>query len=111
MFGSPRGRAGWILLTAMAVTALNSLKPLCMDDPTYYLYAEQISRHPLDPYGFDVEAGVPANHVLAPPVLLYWWAAGLRLFGEDPVAWKWWLFPVVLLFVAALHRLCRRLCP
>src|SRR5262249_9351280 len=67
--------------------------------------------HPLDPYGFMVfwwDRPEPANQVLAPPLLPYWWAAGLRLFGPDPLSWKLWLFPFSILFVVSLNALFRR---
>src|SRR5207249_2894070 len=64
-----------------------------------------------DPYGFSVfwyDRPYPANEVLAPPVLLYWWAAAVRLFGESPILWKLWFFPFSLLLVIALRSLFRR---
>ncbi len=100
-----------LVVLALTVTVLNALKPLYMDDATYYQFAAHIASQPGDPYGFVFADGSQANHVLAPPVLLYWWAAGLRLFGNHPFAWKLWLFPWVLLFVAALARLLRRFAP
>ena len=54
---------------------------------------------------------VPANHALAPPVIPYWWAAGIQLFGMHPWAWKLWLFPFCLLFVMAFDALLRRFAP
>src|SRR5262249_12257888 len=41
-------------------------------------------------------------------LLLYWWAAGIRLFGENPFLWKVWLLPISLVLVFALHALARR---
>jgi len=92
-------------------TLLNCLKPLHIDDAAYYCYARQIADAPLAPYGFEVLWGdrpCPANKLLAPPVLLYWWGAGLRLFGDSPFLWKLWLFPFALLLVCSLHALLRR---
>src|SRR5262249_9388900 len=48
------------------------------------------------------------NHVLTPPVLVYWWGSGMRLLGREPVLWKLWLLPFVLLFVFSLYALLRR---
>jgi hypothetical protein len=99
-----------VLLTAL-FTGLNGLKPLQVDDAAYYYYAAHIAEHPLDPYGFTVfwyQRPEPANFVLAPPVLPYWWAAGIRLFGHHPVLWKLWLMPVGGLFVGSLYSLFRR---
>ncbi len=85
-----------------------------MDDGAFYQYAHHISQHPADPYGFEVfwhDQPEPANRVLAPPVLLYWWAAAQALFGESPLAWKLWLFPFALLLCLSLDRLLRRVAP
>jgi hypothetical protein len=99
------------MLLAVLVTVLNSFKPLHVDDAAYYYYAAQIAEHPFDPYGFRIhwyQHPLPANEVLAPPVLPYWWAAGIRLFGNRPFLWKLWLFPISVLFVFTLHTLFRR---
>lgn len=82
-----------------------------MDDTAYYSYADHIAVHPLDPYGFTVfwyDRPQPAHEVLAPPVFLYWWALGIRLFGDTPVLWKLWLWPWCAVFAAAVLALCRR---
>jgi hypothetical protein len=96
---------------ALLVTLLNGFKPLQVDDAAYYYYASHIAEHPLDPYGFDIhwyQWPHPANHVLAPPVVLYWWAAAIRLFGERPFLWKLWLLPFQLILAVALYRLYQR---
>jgi hypothetical protein len=103
-----------IVTLAALLTGLNTLKPLHIDDATFYFNAAQIAAHPLDPYGYVMlrwSDAVPALHALAPPGLTYWWAAAIRLFGEQPVLWKWWLFPFALLFVASLAALLRRFAP
>jgi hypothetical protein len=98
------------VMAALALTALNAPKPLQLDDATFYPNAVQIARHPLDPYGFSLLNG-PANEALAPPVLPYWWAAGIVLFGEQPVLWKLWLLPISLVLTFALLSLLRRFAP
>jgi hypothetical protein len=100
-----------LLLLAVLFTGLNALKPLQIDDAAYYYYADHIARHPLDPYGFQVfwyQAPEPAQNVLAPPALPYWWAIAIRLFGDRPYLWKLWLFPFSILFVFSLDALFRR---
>jgi hypothetical protein len=97
-----------LILLAAAVTLLNAFKPILPDDAVYFLFAEHITLHPLDPYGFDLWDLQSANATLAPPVFLYWCAAGIRLFGPDPYWLKLWLLPIVLLFVFSLHALGRR---
>jgi hypothetical protein len=101
------------LLAALVglVTLLGALKPLHMDDTAYHYYAAWIADHPLDPYGFKVfwyEQPQPAHDVLAPPLLPYWWALAIRLFGEEPFWWKCWLLPFHGLLVGSLYQLFRR---
>ena len=101
-------------MLALLFTLLNAPKPLHVDDAAYYAYARHIAGHPLDPYGFQIfwyEEPEPANRVLAPPVLPYWWAAAIGLFGERPFLWKLWLFPFCWVFVRALEALFRRFTP
>ncbi len=97
-----------LLLPAVLYTGLNCVKPLTIDDAAYFYDARQIAHHPLDPYGHWIlwyELPQPANTILAPPAFLYYWAPAVTLFGEQPVLWKLWLFPIALLFVWALHDL------
>src|SRR5579871_952488 len=97
-----------ILVLAAVLTGLNAAKPLHVDDATFYFNAEQIALHPFDPYGYTMlrwSDAVPALHALATPVLPYWWAAAIRIFGDRPVLWKLWLFPLALIFVASLAAL------
>lgn len=110
----PRSQTLSLLILAVLFTLLNAFRPLHMDDTAYYYYAAQIAEHPLDPYGFEIfwtERPQPAHEVLAPPLLPYYWAAAIRLFGDRPFLWKLWLLPFALLFVLALHRLFRRFAP
>ncbi len=106
--------AAVLVLVAAAFTLINALKPLHIDDSTYYFYALQLSKKPLDMYGFAFmhwNEPTPAIEVLAPPVLPYWWSLAIRLFGDNPFAWKLWLFPVALLFTVSLWSLFRRFAP
>lgn len=99
------------VVLAAALTAADALKPPVIDDTAYLALARQMARDPLDPYGFEqfwYSEPEPANHVLAPPVLPYWLSIGIRLFGEQPVLLKLWLFPVALLFTISLQSLLRR---
>jgi len=100
-----------LLLLALVYTGLASIKPIHVDEAANYYYARQIANDSLDPYGFEMfwyQELEPANHVLTPPVLVYWWGLGVRLFGHLPVLWKIWLLPFVLLFVFSLHGLLAR---
>ena len=102
----------WVgVALATAWTLLNAVKPVHVDDTTYYQYARQIAAHPTDPYGFSLmyfTVLVPANEVLVPPVFPYAWAPAIRLFGSQPVLWKLWLMPFNFLFVLMLLALLRR---
>jgi hypothetical protein len=100
-------------LAALAVlyTALNAGKPLLIDDAAYETFARHIAEQPLNPYGFAAfwyDWPQPANEVLAPPVLLYWWALVRRLFGEEPWVWKAGLLPWAGLLVCGVYGLFRR---
>jgi hypothetical protein len=95
---------------ALLFTLLNAFKPLCIDDTLYHYHAEQIAQHPLDPYGFTIfwnDRPEPAVQVLAPVLRQYWWAIGIKVFGQHPFWWKIWLFPYGLLLVFSLHSLLR----
>jgi 4-amino-4-deoxy-L-arabinose transferase-like glycosyltransferase len=104
-------RAAILTLLALLYTGLNALLPLQIDDAAYVCYARQAARHPLDPYGFAVQwddVPVPANDLLAPPVLPYSVAPAVWLFGERPACWKLALLPWALLLTFALHAHMRR---
>jgi hypothetical protein len=96
---------------AVFITLLNTLKPLHADDTAYYYYAAHIAEDPLHPYDFEIFWGQfpePAMDVLAPPVLPYWWAVAIRLFGRQPWVWKLWLFPFCLILTTSLQAIFRR---
>lgn len=100
-----------LAVLALLFTLLNAIKPLQVDDAAYYYYARQAAREPSQPYGFIVfwyQWPYPANEVLAPPLLPYWWSLAIRLFGENVFLWKLWLLPFSLLFVWSLDALFRR---
>jgi hypothetical protein len=100
-----------IVTLAAVLTGLNAIKPLHVDDATFYFNATQIAAHPLDPYGYVMlrwSDAVPALHSLAPPVLPYCWAAAIRIFDERPILWKLCFFPFSLIFVASLAAILRR---
>jgi len=103
-----RPHVKWLVLLAGLFTLLNAVKPLVIDDAVYYYYAAHIAQDPADPYSFQLPNGEPANHVLAPPVLLYWWAGAMRLVGDNLFWCKVALLPFTLTFTFALYALCRR---
>lgn len=98
-------------ILALVVTLADAAKPVLIDDTAYLRFARQVARDPLDPYGFSIlwySVPEPAMEVLCPPVLPYWLAPAVRLFGESPPLLKLWLFPVVWLFAWSLRELLRR---
>ena len=100
-----------LLVLALLFTVLNACKPLCIDDALYHQHAEQIAQHPLHPYGFRIfqnDRPEPAVQALAPVLMQYWWAIGIKIFGQHPFWWKVWLFPYALILVVSLYSLLRR---
>jgi hypothetical protein len=107
----PNSRLLSLIALSLCFTLLNAAKPLHIDDVGFYCFARQIAADPASPYGFTMvweSEARPAIEILAPPVLPYWWAAGIRLFGDEPVLWKLWLLPFNLLLVLSLAALLRR---
>jgi len=96
---------------AIALTALNAAKPVVVDDTAYLLFARQIAAHPLDPYGFELfwyREPEPANDILLPPVVPYWIAGGIAIFGENLVLLKLWLAPFAFSLTFAVQFLLNR---
>lgn len=111
---SPQRGFGWPLALATAITLCNAFKPPCVDDHAYLAVARQIANNPLDPYGFEqfwYDRPQPANEVLAPPVLPYWLALGLRLLGDETGRLKCFLFPFAWLLTSSLDDILRRTTP
>ncbi|HEY8156603.1 MAG TPA: hypothetical protein VII72_20920 [Myxococcota bacterium] len=108
-------RVSAALFAALALTAANAAKPLVIDDPIYVEFARQALAHPGDPYGFEVywyrtpEPAIGFGWV--PPVLSYWLAGAIALFGEHPFAWKLSLLPFALAFTGSLAFLFGRWAP
>lgn len=107
------GQLRWIGPIALAglLTLLNAFKPVVVDDTAYLLFARHLAVHPLEPYDFELfwyAQPQPAMEILAPPVVPYWLAAGIALFGEHLFLLKLWLFPFALVFCHAADYLLRR---
>jgi hypothetical protein len=96
---------------AAVLTLANLPKPAVVDDTAYLVFARHIAADPTNPYGFEqfwYSEPEPAMNVLAPPVVPYWLAAGIRLVGDDLVLLKLWLFPFALVFAYAARWLLAR---
>jgi len=108
----PSGPVALLLIgLSLCFTLLNACKPMQVDDTAYHYYAVQIAEHPLDPYGFQIfwyDGIVPADEVLAPPVVPYWISLAVKIFGDEPFLWKLWQWPFALLFVVSVYVLARR---
>lgn len=99
------------VVLAAAVALANAAKPAAVDDTAYLAFARHLAAQPFDPYGFDIywyDAPEPAMGVLLPPVLPYWLALGMRLFGEHVFLLKLWLFPFLWLLAWSLDGLLKR---
>ena len=105
-------RASAALLAALVLTAVNAAKPLVIDDPVYVAFARQIADHPTDPYGFAFDWSVGPEPTISygwvPPVLPYWLAGAMTLFGDSPIAWKLSLLPFTLALTGSLAFLLGR---
>ena len=102
------------LLLASFFAIFNAVKPAVVDDTAYLLHARHIAEHPLDPYGFKIFWYTVPNEamdVLLPPVLPYWLAAGIGIFGEQLVLLKLWMFPFFWLFARSVGWLMKRFVP
>jgi len=96
---------------AVVITLVNALKPVVVDDAAYLAFARHIAAAPLDPYGFTLHWYTFPDRgmdVLLPPVLPYWLAIGIGLFGEHLLPLKLWLFPILWCFTKSLDVLLRR---
>jgi Dolichyl-phosphate-mannose-protein mannosyltransferase len=104
----------WPFLAALVVTILNAAKPVVVDDTAYLFHARHLAQQPLQPYAFELfwyHQPDQAMDILLPPVLPYWLALGMKLFGENVVLLKLWLFPFVWLLAVAARSLFRRFLP
>ena len=98
-------------LLAVIMTVLNSTKPVVVDDTAYLLFARHLASNPVHPYAFELfwySTPQPAMEVLLPPVLPYWLAGGISIFGEHLLLLKLWLFPFAWIFCEAAAFLLRR---
>jgi hypothetical protein len=114
---SPRRAArmaawAWIVGLTLAMTLLNAVKPLHMDDSVYHNYASWIAEHPDDPYGGEVVVwwALPRSgmEMLAPVFLPYLWSRAILVHGDDVFLQKLWLAPFLLALVASSWALARR---
>lgn len=102
------------LLAAVAVTLLNAVKPIVVDDVITVEYARSFAERPADPYGFEVffsQKPTAATALRVPPGLPAWLAPAVALAPDSPAAWKLWLFPFALALTLAMNALASRFAP
>jgi hypothetical protein len=113
----PNSIFGWLpdwafpVCVALAACAPALRKPLTIDDAAYVQYARQIRQCPAQPYDFTIfwaDSPQPAHEVLAPALVPYWWALGMRVLGESEFLWHLWFLPFAVVAAWALDRLCVR---
>jgi len=100
-----------VISAALALSLLNAIKPLHIDDIVYQYYARQITHHPLAPYDFEIpwnQTPDSAQNPIAPPVVPYWLAAAMVLFGSNTFLWKLWFLPFYLMLSGSLFWIFRR---
>ncbi|MDX1431971.1 MAG: hypothetical protein R3286_05935 [Gammaproteobacteria bacterium] len=100
-----------LVAVALTLTLFNCIKPLHIDDAQYFIYAQQIARQPLDPYGFEIiwfQWPEPAMELLSPVLLSYWLAPAVAAFGDQTFLVKLWLLPFLLVLALAVLALAAR---
>jgi hypothetical protein len=99
------------LALAAILTLANAFKAVVVDDTAYLFFARHLAKDPSHPYDFKLfwyYEPQPANEILMPPVLPYWLAAGIALFGEKLFLLKLWLFPIAWTLTVSLASLLRK---
>jgi len=89
-------------------------KPFDVDDPLFVWAGEQITRHPLDPYGFDVNwygSAAPMSYIAKnPPLACYLIAGVIRVFGTSEYAIHAAFDVVAIAAILGTYQLARLLC-
>ena len=104
----------WVIVAVTgALLAPFATKAFHVDDPLYLWGARHILSEPLRPYDFSVNwAGNPEismwRETKNPPLMCYWLAAGIALFGERELPLHLWALPFALLAAVSMYFLARR---
>jgi Dolichyl-phosphate-mannose-protein mannosyltransferase len=105
-----------LLLVAITIAALAPFltKAFHMDDPLFLWMAQQIAKHPLDPYGFSVNWSTfpePMSKVMQnPPLCSYYIAAVASLTGWSELALHLAFLIWPILSILATFAVARRFC-
>jgi hypothetical protein len=109
--GLRKTQALLVLITAAALAPFLN-KAFHIDDPLFLWMAQQIAKHPLDPYGFDVNWSSftqPMSMVMQnPPLCSYYIAAVASVFGWSELALHSAFFFWAVLSVLGTFALARR---
>ena len=115
-FRSWFARWPYLSLTLLVLAALGPFiaRPLNIDDPLFVWSAQQIVKHPADPYGFDVNwYGMPMPMWATtknPPLTCYYLALAGSVFGwSEPALHGAMLLPAIAVILGT-YRLARRFC-
>jgi 4-amino-4-deoxy-L-arabinose transferase-like glycosyltransferase len=105
----------WLLVAlVVAVLAPFLHKAFHIDDPLFLWMAQQIARHPLDPYGFSVNwASFPApmwKEMQNPPLCSYYIAAVASVAGWSEIALHLAYLPWAIMSILGTFSLARRFC-
>ncbi len=103
----------WLVFIAVAITTVNLVKPVHIDDTYFLRVAEHIAAHPLDPFGFQLfwqDQPMNAFDAYVPPFLLYWFALA-GIISTTPIFLKVSLLPFVITLVLSIHSLAKRANP
>jgi len=115
--GSGARWLAWRPYVLLAVLTLVCLVPFCekafhIDDPLFVWAAQQIAKHPLDPYGFNVvwyTNIAPMSEVTKnPPLASYYGAAIGTVAGWSEVALHLAFLPFALMVILGTYYLARR---
>ncbi len=104
----------FLFLLALIICVINALKPIHIDDTVYIWIARQIVSDPFNPFGFELlwcqwPSFMDLGYI--PPVMPYWLAGSLYVFGNDPILIKLSILPFILVFVFAVNLLSKRFSP
>src|SRR5260221_11384704 len=107
------GRARFLLIAITIVTLVPFVKEAFrVDDPLFIWIAQQITKHPFDPYGFNVNwvsFAQPMSIVMQnPPFSSSYIAAVASIFGwSEPALHLAFFFWGVMSFLGAFRLVCR----
>jgi len=116
LLAAERSRKGQFLLVALTVAALAPFlnKAFHTDDPLFLWMAQQITKHPLDPYGFSVNWSTSAEPMWKamqnPPLCSYYIAAVASLVGWNELVMHLAFLIWPILSILATFAIARRFC-